>query len=114
VMLFLQTLRGSLLQVLVTTYHIIHHHSINYIIDMQSEPYRCNLCEMIFVNSEELTKHKTVVHINKMYQCQSCNKFFANKQEFEKHTIKVHSEKNQYNDFSSDLPASTEEEEGRI
>jgi hypothetical protein len=49
-----------------------------------------------------------------MYQCQSCNKFFANKQEFEKHTIKVHSEKNQYNDFSSDLPASTEEEEGRI
>jgi uncharacterized C2H2 Zn-finger protein len=78
---------------------------------MQSEPYRCNLCEMVFVNSEELTKHKTVVHINKMYQCQSCNQFFANKQEFEKHTIKVHSEKNQRDDFNSDLPAEGEKSE---
>jgi uncharacterized C2H2 Zn-finger protein len=79
---------------------------------MQSEPYRCNMCEMVFVNPEELAKHKTVVHINKMYQCQSCNKFFANKLEFEKHTIKVHSEKNQHYDFSSDLSAEEEKEEG--
>ncbi|HZA07035.1 MAG TPA: C2H2-type zinc finger protein [Nitrososphaeraceae archaeon] len=56
---------------------------------MQSEPYRCDICGMAFVNSDELVKHKTV-HINEMYQCQSCNRFFANKQEFEKHTIEVH------------------------
>jgi hypothetical protein len=46
-----------------------------------------------------------------MYQCQSCNRFFANKQEFEKHTIKVHSEKNQRDDFNSDLPAEEDKAE---
>ena len=75
---------------------------------MQSEPYRCNMCEMIFVNPEELAKHKKVVHVNEKYQCQSCNKFFENKLEFEKHTFEIHSEKNQYNDLSSDLPAKEE------
>ena len=77
---------------------------------MQSEPYRCNLCEMVFINSEELAKHKTVVHIDKMYQCQSCNRFFANKEEFEKHTIKVHSEKIENNDFNSNLPIEKEKD----
>ena len=78
---------------------------------MQFEPYRCNLCEMVFINSEELAKHKTVVHINQMYQCQSCNKFFDNKEQFENHAIQVHSEKNQSSDFSSDLPAEKVKEE---
>jgi uncharacterized C2H2 Zn-finger protein len=63
---------------------------------MQSDAYKCDICSMVFVNSEELAKHKQVVHIKKMYQCQSCNKFFTNKQEFEKHEIEVHGE-NQYN-----------------
>ena len=72
---------------------------------MQSTPYRCDLCEMVFVNSEELAKHKKVVHLNNMYQCQSCNKFFDNEERFEKHIIQVHSEKNQSNDFNSNLPA---------
>jgi uncharacterized C2H2 Zn-finger protein len=84
-------------------YHIIHHYNIKNNPYMQSESYRCNMCEMLFVNPEELAKHKTVVHINKMYQCQSCNKFFGKKQEFEKHTIKVHSEKNQYNQLLMQL-----------
>ena len=66
---------------------------------MQSTPYRCDLCEMIFVNSEEL------MYLNKMYQCQSCNNFFDNEERFEKHIIQVHSEKNQSNDFNSNLPA---------
>jgi hypothetical protein len=48
---------------------------------------------MAFVNSEELTQHKIVVHIDEMYQCQSCNKFFANKQQLEKHAIEVHGKK---------------------
>ena len=69
------------------------------------------MCEMIFVNPEELAKHKKVVHVNEKYQCQSCNKFFGNKQEFEKHTFEIHSEKNRYNVFSSDLPAKEEKEE---
>ena len=60
---------------------------------MQSEPYKCDICSMAFVNSEELTQHKVVVHIDEMYQCQSCNKFFANKEEFEKHAVEVHSNK---------------------
>jgi hypothetical protein len=60
---------------------------------------------MVFVNSEELVKHKKVVHLNKMYQRQSCNKFFDNEERFEKHVIQVHSEKNQSNDFNSNLPA---------
>ena len=63
---------------------------------MQSDAYKCNICSMVFVNSEELAKHKQVVHIKEMYQCQSCNKFFTNKQEFEKHEIEVHG-KNQFN-----------------
>jgi hypothetical protein len=65
---------------------------------------------MVFINSEELAKHKTVVHIDKMYQCQSCNRFFANKEEFEKHTIKVHSEKIENNDFNSNLPIEKEKD----
>jgi uncharacterized C2H2 Zn-finger protein len=79
---------------------------------MQSEPYRCNLCEMVFINPEELAKHKKVVHMNQTIQCQSCNKFFDNKEEFEKHTIQIHSEKNQSSDFSSDLQAEKVKEEG--
>ena len=55
------------------------------------QPYKCNICGVILVNSEELEKHQIVVHIDKMFQCQSCNKVFDNKQEFERHAIEVHS-----------------------
>jgi uncharacterized C2H2 Zn-finger protein len=57
---------------------------------MQSQPYKCNICGMIFVNSKELAKHQIDVHINELFQCQSCNKVFGNSQEFEKHAIEVH------------------------
>jgi uncharacterized C2H2 Zn-finger protein len=59
---------------------------------MKSEPYRCEICKMVFINSSELAKHQMVVHKEKMFQCQSCNKVFANEQEFERHTIGVHHE----------------------
>jgi hypothetical protein len=61
------------------------------------QPYKCNICGVILVNSEELEKHQIVVHIDKMFQCQSCNKVFDNKQEFERHAIEVHS-RSQYTD----------------
>jgi hypothetical protein len=38
------------------------------------------------------------------YECQLCNKFFDNEEKFQKHIIQVHSEKNQSNDFNSNLP----------
>ena len=63
---------------------------------MQSQPYKCNICGMIFVNSKELAKHKIDVHINKSFQCQSCNKVFGNSQEFEKHAIEVHGSSSHY------------------
>ena len=62
---------------------------------MYAATYRCNICGMIFVNEEELTKHQIIVHIDKMLQCQSCGKVFDNKQKFEKHSAKVHGGKSQ-------------------
>jgi uncharacterized C2H2 Zn-finger protein len=58
---------------------------------MKSEPYRCGVCSMVFINSNELAKHQMVVHRKKMFQCQSCNKFFANEKDFGKHIMEVHS-----------------------
>jgi uncharacterized C2H2 Zn-finger protein len=58
---------------------------------MQSEPYTCDICNMVFVNSEKLLQHQMNVHVDQMLQCQSCNKVFANKEEFKKHEIEIHS-----------------------
>lgn len=58
---------------------------------MQSEPYKCNICNMMFVNSEKLLQHEMIVHVDRMLQCQSCNKVFTNKEEFKKHEIEIHS-----------------------
>ena len=58
---------------------------------MQSEPYTCNICNMIFVNSEKLLQHEMIVHVDQMLQCQSCNKVFTNKEEFKIHEIEIHS-----------------------
>jgi uncharacterized C2H2 Zn-finger protein len=57
---------------------------------MQSAPYTCNICNMVFVNQEKLTEHEMIVHVDQMFQCQSCNKVFANKDEFKKHEIEIH------------------------
>ena len=57
---------------------------------MQSAPYTCNICNMVFVNQEKLTEHEMIVHVDQMLQCQSCNKVFANKDEFKKHEIEIH------------------------
>ena len=58
---------------------------------MQSEPYKCNICNMMFVNSEKLLQHEMIVHVDQMLQCQSCNKVFTNKEEFKKHETEIHS-----------------------
>ena len=52
---------------------------------MQPAPYACNICNMIFVNSEKLLQHEMIVHVDQMLQCQSCNEVFTNKEEFKKH-----------------------------
>ena len=57
---------------------------------MQSAPYTCNICNMVFVNQEKLIEHEMIVHVDQMLQCQSCNKVFANKDEFKKHEIEIH------------------------
>ena len=57
---------------------------------MQSAPYRCNICNMVFVNQEKLIEHEMIVHVDQMLQCQSCNKVFANKDEFKKHEVEIH------------------------
>jgi uncharacterized C2H2 Zn-finger protein len=62
---------------------------------MYAATYRCNICGMILVNEEELTKHQIIVHIDEMLQCKSCSKVFDNKQEFEKHSAEVHGNKSQ-------------------
>jgi uncharacterized C2H2 Zn-finger protein len=67
---------------------------------MQSEPYACNICNMIFVNSEKLLQHEMIVHIDQMLQCQSCNKVFTNKEEFKKHEIEIHSGSKSSSDLS--------------
>jgi uncharacterized C2H2 Zn-finger protein len=45
---------------------------------------------MVLINSEELKRHQTIVHVDKRLQCQSCGKFFDNKDKFEKHIAKIH------------------------
>jgi uncharacterized C2H2 Zn-finger protein len=60
-----------------------------------SRSYECNICGMILANSEELTKHQTIVHINKMLQCQSCGRVFDNKDKFNRHVAKVHGNSHQ-------------------
>jgi uncharacterized C2H2 Zn-finger protein len=62
---------------------------------MYAATYRCNICGMILVNEEELTKHQIIVHIDDMLQCQSCNKVFVDKQKFEEHSTEVHGTKTQ-------------------
>lgn len=62
---------------------------------MYTAAYRCEICGMVLVNEEELTKHQIIVHIDRMLQCQSCSKVFDNKQEFEKHSVDVHGSKSQ-------------------
>ncbi len=57
---------------------------------MQSAPYTCNLCNMVFVNQEKLIEHEMIVHVDQMLQCQSCNKVFANKDEFKNHEMEIH------------------------
>ena len=57
---------------------------------MQSAPYTCNICNMVFVNQEKLIEHEMIVHVDQMIQCQSCNNVFANKDEFKKHEIEIH------------------------
>jgi uncharacterized C2H2 Zn-finger protein len=73
---------------------------------MKSEPCSCDICEMVFVNEKELTKHRMLVHApnydEKMFQCQSCSKFFDSKEDFEKHAFQ-HSEKSNYNIGKTDL-----------
>jgi uncharacterized C2H2 Zn-finger protein len=64
---------------------------------MYSATYRCNICGMILVNEEELTKHQIIVHIDKMLQCQSCNRVFDNKQKFKEHSAEVHGSDSQSN-----------------
>jgi uncharacterized C2H2 Zn-finger protein len=54
-----------------------------------SRPYKCDICNMLFVNATELTKHEFNVHVDNMYQCQSCNKIFKVNTEFNRH-IETH------------------------
>jgi uncharacterized C2H2 Zn-finger protein len=81
---------------------------------MKSEPYRCDICGMIFVNEKELVKHSELVHATsndqKMFQCQSCNAFFESKEDFEKHAIQ-HSKKSNYNIGKT---ATTDKGKGKI
>jgi uncharacterized C2H2 Zn-finger protein len=56
-----------------------------------SQPYKCNICGIVLINSKELSKHQKAVHTDKMFQCQSCNKLFDNKKEFKNHAADVHS-----------------------
>jgi uncharacterized C2H2 Zn-finger protein len=58
--------------------------------NMQSSPYKCKICNMVFVNQEELLEHEVIVHVDQMLQCQSCNKVFANKEEFKNHEMEIH------------------------
>ena len=61
---------------------------------MQSEPYTCDICNMVFVNSEKLLQHEMIVHVDQMLQCQSCNKVFANKEEFKNMKWKFTADRN--------------------
>ena len=58
--------------------------------NMQSSPYKCKICNMVFVNQEELLEHEVIVHVDQMLQCQSCNKVFVNKEEFKNHEMEIH------------------------
>jgi uncharacterized C2H2 Zn-finger protein len=66
-----------------------------------SNRYKCNICDIIFINSKELIKHQMIVHVSKMFQCQSCNKVFDNKKEFEKHATEIHKNKPSNGNISS-------------
>jgi uncharacterized C2H2 Zn-finger protein len=57
---------------------------------MDSEPYKCSICGMVVVNSNELVSHRNAVHVDSMLQCQACGRFFEGEKEFEKHAIEVH------------------------
>ena len=58
--------------------------------NMQSSPYKCKICNMVFVNQEMLLEHEMIVHVDQMLQCQSCNKVFANEDEFKNHEMEIH------------------------
>lgn len=54
------------------------------------KPYKCNICGLVFVNLNELLKHKIVLHSDRKYQCQSCNKIFDTRYKFENHLAEIH------------------------
>jgi len=58
---------------------------------MKPKSYKCKMCDMIFLNSTELTMHEINVHVDKLYQCQSCYKILRNADEFNEHIKRVHS-----------------------
>lgn len=49
----------------------------------------CKICEMAFVNTDELNHHIDLVHTKSLLQCQSCNKVFKDETEFKNH-MQIH------------------------
>jgi hypothetical protein len=52
--------------------------------------YKCSICGIVSVGSNELLKHQIAAHVDKIFQCQSCNKIFDTKDMFENHVTKIH------------------------
>ena len=76
--------------------------------DMKPKSYKCKFCDMIFLNSIELTVHEINIHVDKLYQCQSCYKILRNADKFNEHIKRVHSRSapSLYSSFESGSPTS--------
>ena len=64
----------------------------NYILEIMSKSFSCNLCSSTFSVKSSLTKHIDQIHNKIRYSCDLCEKSFTSKQNLKFHIESVHEE----------------------
>lgn len=62
----------------------------NFIFEIMSKSFHCNLCSSKFTVKSSLTKHIDQIHNKIRYSCKFCEKSFTSKQNLKFHNESVH------------------------
>ena len=62
----------------------------NFIFEIMSKSFHCNLCSSKFTVKSSLTKHIDQIHNKIRYSCEFCEKSFTSKQNLKFHNESVH------------------------
>ena len=64
----------------------------NFIFEIMSKSFNCNLCSSTFTVKSSLTKHISQIHDKIRYSCELCEKSFTSRQNLKFHIESVHEE----------------------